>query len=383
LKRKIVRRNTEAGIKPRVAIDGRPALWPRTGIGTITHNVLKNIQTIDPGVDYFAYFDADPSPRAEEYGSVVCSFGGSRIEPLWSNTYVPRRLSLDGIDIFITFLDKEVPFLPVRSKIVCMIHDLIPLRFPEAVFRNVSHKIYYKAMIRASVWRADLILTNSEFSKQEIISEFGIDERKLGKITLGVDAATQIDPAHAAAVLQRYGLRRPYVVALGSTEPRKNNTRVIEAMRLLASTHPGVQLAVAGKQWRGVEFQRKLVDDRVCMTGFVVDADMPVIVGSAEVLIFPSLHEGFGLPVIEAMAQGVPVVTSGLTALPEVGGDAALYVDPYSVSEIAKAIDRVLTDEALAASMRSKGIERAKSFRWEATCSEIVNLCAGLMGGSR
>jgi glycosyltransferase involved in cell wall biosynthesis len=378
-----VGKQMKAHIRPRIAIDGRPALWPRTGIGTITDNVLKNIGAVDPDSEYFAYFDADPGPLIKEYNSITGSFGGSRNKLAWANGYVPRHLKLDGVDVFVTFLDKEVPFFPSRCKIVSTVHDLIPLRFPETVFRNLAHRLYYNALLRASVRRSDAILTDSEYSKGELITELGVNERKIHKMTLGVNQLLPSRPDKAADVLKRYGLRRPYVLALGSTEPRKNNSRVIEAMRLLHPAHPDLQLAIAGRNWRGREFQPEILNDHTRLIGFVADADMPAIIGSAEMLVFASIYEGFGLPVIEGMVQGVPVVASRVTSIPEVGGDAALYVDPCSVSDIAEKIERVLLDPELAAAMRCKGIEQAKNFQWTTTCTEIASLCAGLLEGSR
>lgn len=369
--------------KPKIAIDGQPALWPRTGIGTITCNVLKHIQATDPESDYIAYVDADPSTLIGHHGPAVRVFGRAQHELLWSNWYVPRQIRRDEIDVFITFRDKEIPFIPLKSKIISMVHDLIPLRFPEIIFRNAAHRVYYKTLIRASIQRADRILTNSEYSKQEIVNEFGVDERKVHKLTLGVDRSAPTHQEYVAAVLRRYKLTRPYLVALGSTEPRKNNARVIEAMRLLAPAHPELRLVIIGKNWRGIEFDQKLLDSYISLTGTVSDAEMSAIVGSAEMLVFPSLHEGFGFPVIEAMSLGLPVVTSNSTALPEVGADAALYVDPYSVPDIANKVERVLSDSALATSMRNRGLEHAASFRWETTCAEIAAICSELLSEGR
>jgi glycosyltransferase involved in cell wall biosynthesis len=195
---------------------------------------------------------------------------------------------------------------------------------------------------------------------------------------LGVETVGKDDHGHTDEVLRRYGISSPYVLALGSTEPRKNNERVIKAIQLLTPAHPNLQLAIAGKEWRGKKFRSDLLNDRIRLIGFVKDQDMPAIVGSAEMLVFASLCEGFGLPVIEGMVQGVPVVTSNVTSMPEVGGDAALYVDPYSVVDIAEKMGRVLCDSSLSATMRRKGLERAMEFQWKTTCSQIASVCASL-----
>jgi glycosyltransferase involved in cell wall biosynthesis len=365
----------------RIAIDGRPAVWPRTGMGTIACNVLERIQTSDQENTYFAYFDASATQAVEKRFRIECKWGGSRHRLVWANTWLARQLRRDKIDVFVTFLDKELPLFPTRARIVSMVHDLIPLRFPDVVFRNAAHRQYYNALIRASLRRSDLILTNSEFSKREIVKELGADESKICKITLGVNAKAPADEAQVAAVLRRYSLKRPYVIAVGSTEPRKNNCRVIEAMRLLQSEHPDLRLAIVGKSWRGLGFKPDLLDERVRQLGHVPDEDLPVLMQSAEMLVFPSLHEGFGFPVIEAMALGVPVVTSHVTALPEVAGDAALFADPNDVASIAAQMKQILNSPALADDLRARGRARAGQFCWDTTCSEIASLCGWLVEG--
>jgi glycosyltransferase involved in cell wall biosynthesis len=362
----------------RIAIDGRPALWPRTGMGTITRNVLEHIRGVDENCEVFAYFDADPCAILPEWDASRRAFGGPRQEFLWSNTWLPRQLMRDRIDVLVTFMDKEIPMMPTASRIVMMVHDLIPMRFPEVVFRNRMHRLHYNALIRTAVRRADLVLTNSEFSKAEIVSHLGVREKKVHKLPLGAEHWQSARSEEMEAVLARYGISRPFVLALGSTEPRKNVRRVIEAMRTLSSSHPDLRLVVAGALWREMPFAEGLLDSRVIATGHVSDDDLRVMMSAAELLAFPSLHEGFGFPVLEAMTLGVPVVTSNRTALPEVGDDAVLYADPEKVADIAMQIDRILSDRALRERLRTKGRERAKMFRWETTCAEIVDLCASL-----
>jgi glycosyltransferase involved in cell wall biosynthesis len=364
----------------RIAIDGRPALWPRTRVGAIAHHVLKNIPVVDPASRYTAYFDADPGKHSREYPSVATAFGGPRQQLLWSNTWLPRRLAKDGIDVFLTVLDKEVPLLRTRSRIVCMVHDLIPLRFPETVFRNSVPRLYYQSLIRAAVRRADMILTNSQFSRGEILSLLPVDETKVHVIPLGAEMPSPVSPAHEAEVLRRCGLSHPFVLAMGSTEPRRNNRRVIEAMRLLAPVHPHLRLAIAGHPRRGVRFESSLLDERICLLGHVADADLSVLMSAAEMLVFPSLQEGFGLPVLEAMAHGTPVITSEIGAIPEVADDAVLYANPRSPAEIAAQMHCLLVDPGLRMQLSRAGQARASRFRWKNTCTAIAQVCHSLMG---
>jgi glycosyltransferase involved in cell wall biosynthesis len=236
-------------------------------------------------------------------------------------------------------------------------------------------------LIRAAAQRADLILTNSEHSRREIVNGLSVPESKIRKITLGVNVTPSHDRARVENVLRRHNIRRPYVLGLGGTEPRKNNARVIEAFRGLASDYPDLQLAIAGSNWRGRVFDSSLLNDRVRLLGYVSQDDLPIVMQSAEALVFPSLHEGFGFPVIESMALGTPVITSNVTALPEVAGGAALLVDPNHVGQIAAAIRLMLEDGDLSADLGRRGRARAAHFRWDTTCSELVAACESLMNG--
>jgi glycosyltransferase involved in cell wall biosynthesis len=254
-----------------------------------------------------------------------------------------------------------------------MIHDVIPLRYPDVIFRNRIHEWYYKATLRSSIWKSDRILTNSEHSKQEIHSVFGVEDHKVRRVTLGVETSTTCYQARTG-VLNKYGIHEPYIVALGSTEPRKNNESVIKAFNALLPTSPHLLLVIVGKHWRGRQFDEQLLNPRIVQTGFVVDKDMPYIWSGAKMLVFPSFHEGFGFPVLEAMAHGLPVIASNRTALPEVGGDAVLYVQPDNICEIKNAMLDLLSNSELQADLASRGRERAKLFSWTQMCKDVIAL---------
>ena len=365
-------------MKRRVAIDGRVALHSRTGFGTICHNVLRRIAAVDSANSYYFYFDRDPGNISDVYPADGYAYGGSREEMIWCNTFLPRQMKRDRIDVYVTFLDKEVPIFPLSAKVISMVHDLSLITFPVNEFRNFAHKAYYNALIRLSVRRSNLILTNSEYSRQEIVSTLSVDPYKLRKITLGVEPASPVEEPAIASALQRYRVKRPYIFALGSADLNQNNANVIKAFRAITSRFPHLSLVIGGASLQGRTFPQELLDERVILTGFIDDRDLPLLYRSAELFVFPSLHEGFGFPPLEAMAQGVPVITSNVTAMPEVGGDAPLYVDPLSVDDIAQKMEIVLRNKDVASEMKRKGIMRADSFRWETTCSEISTACMEL-----
>lgn len=368
----------------RIAIDGRVALHPRTGYGTICHQVLRRIAAVDAENSYFFYFDQDPGNRILDYPAHGYAFGGSSEELVWCNTFLLRQMKRDNIDVYVTFLDREIPYFPLSMNVISMTHDLARITFPEPdSYRNLAHKIYYNVLVRIAARRSNLILANSEFTRQEIISTLSVDPRKVRKITLGPGDGQVPESSTFAAVLERYAVRRPYILALGSATPNKNNTRVIQAFRTIRERFPDLSLVIGGRNWLGKSFDPAILDDRVILTGFVDDADLPVLFAAAKLFVFPSLHEGFGLPVIEAMAHGVPVIASNVTALPEVGGHAALYVDPLSVTDLADKMALLLSRPELADEMSRKGLRRVESFRWETACQEIAAACRELCDASR
>lgn len=368
----------------RIAIDGRVALHTRTGFGTICHAVLRRIATIDPDNQYFFYFDRDPGDRLSTYPAHGYAFGGSQEELVWCHTFLREQVKRDHIDVYVTFLDKEIPFLPLSLKVISMVHDLARITFPEPdSFRSVVHKLYYNTLIRASVRRSNLVLTNSEFSRSEIIETLHVRPQKVRKITLGVAERPTLSEDAKQQIRSEYGVHGRYIFALGSATPNKNNISVIHAFRKVQNRFPDLSLVIGGKNWLGKSFPPELMDERIRLTGFIEDDHLPALMEGAELFAFPSLHEGFGLPVIEAMSCGVPVITSNVTALPEVAGDAALCVSPHSVEEISAAMERVLSDPLLAQQMAQRGLVRAEKFRWETACKEIADACRELAKGAR
>lgn len=362
----------------RIAVDGRPALWGNSAVGTIAHLVMENIQSAGPANQYFAYFDRDPGGAGRSYSSVVCSHGGSQRGFLWANSWLPQRLHRDRIDAYITFLDRDVPIVPTRARVISMVNDLVPILFPDA-FPSALHRVRHKCQLRAAAFRSDLVLTNSACSRDEIVSALKLDERKVQAIRFGAEPAASVSSAKIASVLHRNRLEAPFVLAVGSTEPHRNNARVLQAMQLISRSHPGLKIAVAGCAWRNVEFEPGLVTDRVQLLGHVPEPDLAALMAAAEMLVLPSLHDGLGLEILDAMALGVPVITSPVTALAEIAGDAALYADPHSPAEIAARMQQILSDPELVALLRAKGKERAEGFRWSETCAAIGGLCEGLM----
>ena len=269
--------------------------------------------------------------------------------------------------------------LAARCPAVITVHDLSFLKYPGA-FRRFN-RIYLSLMTKAATRRAARVIAASESTRRDVISLCGVPADRVVTVPNGVtEAFCPAAPAEVAAFREQRGLPARYILFLGTLEPRKNLVRLIEAFALWHRTsRQPVKLVIAGgKGWfykqifaRAVELD--LVDD-VIFPGFVPTEELVWYYRAAELFVYPSLFEGFGLPVLEAMASGTPTITSQASSLPEVAGDAALLVDPENIQALADAIERVLEDAALAEQMRAAGLRRAARFSWARTAAETVDV---------
>lgn len=254
---------------------------------------------------------------------------------------------------------------PLRSPVplVFTIHDLIHLRFPEET--SVNKRVYYSLVVRPAAGRAYRVLTVSEFSKQEILEWAGLPEEKV--LVVGNGVGSEFSPEG-----KRHVPGYPYLFYVGNLKPHKNLQRLLEAFARSGLSGEVRLLCTGNLDESSLRLIRdKGLDNCVIFKGIIPDEELPAYYRGALALVFPSLYEGFGLPALEAMACGTPVVTSGITALPEVVGDAAVVVDPYDVESIVWGIRRVVEDSTLREELRRKGLERAKQFSWDRTAELI------------
>jgi glycosyltransferase involved in cell wall biosynthesis len=282
------------------------------------------------------------------------------LEPIWLTSVLakqrPRAYFSPG---FNPPLRSPVPF-------VFTLFDLIHLRFTEE--SGAAKRAYYRIVVRPAVRRARCVLTASDFSKSEIVDWAGVPESDVAVVGCGVGAEFRCDG-------QPYSPGYRYLLYVGNRRPHKNVPRLLRAFGR-ADLEDDVRLLFSGDADRAtVELAGNLgLSRRITFSGPIADSDLPSVYRGAVALVLPSLYEGFGLPALEAMASGVPVVASGMTSLPEVVGDAAIMVDPHDVDEIANAITRVVEDDSLRARCREKGLERAKAFTWERTANRVSQI---------
>jgi glycosyltransferase involved in cell wall biosynthesis len=272
------------------------------------------------------------------------------------------------------------PFCPVP--VVATIHDLAFEHHPETFTRRGSWQM--KLTVRRTARRAARVATVSEFSREDLLRTYRLSPEKVVVTYNGVEPRFQPipeDPREAASVRERWGIAGPYILALGSLQPRKNLPRLIRAYGALRRRHPRInhQLVIAGRDlWLTGEIHRQVAEEpwarEIVRTGYVPDEALPALYRNADLLVYPSFFEGFGLPPIEAMACGVPVVTSQVGSLPEVCGEAAAWIDPYDEASIERVIFEVLTSPTRQASMRAAGLEQARRFDWQQTAHRTLAL---------
>jgi glycosyltransferase involved in cell wall biosynthesis len=271
------------------------------------------------------------------------------------------------------------------AKRVTTIHDVIPFVNPKAC--TTLDRLIYRFWLPVIVQRMDAVITVSSFSKLDLSKYLNIPGRNIFVTYQATDSKFRLlAEAEIAPVLGRNGVARPYILYVGSLEPRKNLLRLLDAYQqvLKWSRHWRLIIVGARNYWKSSPVAEKVkqlgLQGQVIFTGYISDEDLPSLYNAADLFVFPSLYEGFGLPVLEAMACGTPVVTSNSSSLPEVAGDAAILVDPYSVEAIYAAMRRVLEDPELAKELRRRGLERALQFTWEKTARETIAVYEKVLG---
>ncbi len=359
----------------RIAIDARKL--HDFGIGTYIRNLLHHLAQIDRQTDYILLCspeDRSIAPSLGENFRAVCEPAGPY--SLREQVSIPYTVRRERVDLFHAPHYVLPALTPART--IVTIHDCIHLMFPQYLPNRLGY-----AYARASLWTAahksDRILTVSEASKRDILRFFNVPREKIVVIPNAIDARFGIEPSEEQVVRtrERYQLNDQFVLYAGNIKPHKNLERLIEAFyRVRRHGLDHVRLLIIGDEISKLQTLRRAVHrhmlhKHVRFLGFVPQETLVVLYRLASVFVFPSLYEGFGLPPLEAMASGTPVVTSNVSSLPEVVGDAAVLVNPYDVEAIADGIRRVLTDDALRVDLRRRGLARAQDYSWERSVRRV------------
>lgn len=349
----------------RIGLDDRAIKF--SGIGIYTHNLFEKYVELNDRV--FMYDDNLVVSRAIFLKKYINFFRRILREQLGLNEWFKSN----SIEIYHVPKNTGVPFFH-NIPVVVTIHDVIPHVFPNKYLNNILERIYYEVAIRVSICRSDRILTISDFSKEELIKHYGVKESKIRTVKLAYNESfRKIDNADVLNdVRNRYRINCKYILAIGGSEYRKNIERLIKVY--YDSFQKDYDLIVIGGKWRDVDLAKRYQCDKIRFLTGVPEDDLIAIYNMATVFVFPSFYEGFGIPVLEGMACGLPVVTSNVSSMPEVGGDAAVYFDPYDEKDMAEKIRMVLDDKALRQQMVAKGLERVKEFSWEKCAREILKV---------
>jgi glycosyltransferase involved in cell wall biosynthesis len=303
--------------------------------------------------------------------------------------------SLDGAFAGVRLYHATEHLLPVlrRSRSVFTLHDAAYLIYP--AYHLPQNRIFLRLMMPRFLRRADVVIAVSEATRRDAERFYRLPARKLRVIPEGVEPRFRpvTDTARLAEVRHRHTLPERYILSVGTLEPRKNLVTLLEAyaaLRRAGRLQPGAGLVLAGgKGWLYEDTLARLkalgldADPAVVLTGYVPEADLPAILSGAEVFAFPSVFEGFGLPPLEAMACGVPVVCSNASSLPEVVGQAGVLLPPTDVAAWAAALERLLANPAERAERRALGLARAAQFTWEAAAEQTLAVYAEVLGGAR
>jgi glycosyltransferase involved in cell wall biosynthesis len=361
----------------KIAIDARK--WRDYGIGTYVRNLVRHLAQLDRETTYFLFCDpADEATLRDLAANFVPVVDSSRGYRLREHVSIPMKLRRLGVDL----LHSPHYVLPLlcRRRAVVTIHDCIHLLFPQYLPNRMA-LTYAQRMMGHAVKASALVFTVSEASRRDILRFYPhADPERLQVVPNAIDPTILEHPGEEEMerVKERYQIRGRFVLYAGNIKPHKNLERLIAAFALLKQRpgHEDLKLLIIGDETSKYSSLRRRVETAgvrhdVRFFGFVPDYTLSALYRLAAVFAFPSLYEGFGLPPLEAMSTGTPVVTSRISSLPEVVGDAAVLVDPYSVEDIADGLDRVLSDEALRATLVERGHARVAQFSWERSVRAI------------
>lgn len=363
-----------------IALDYTPAYEQGGGIGRLTREIVAALAALDSPHQY-RLFVAGASAPLPPPPAANFTWKPTRITPDWfariwhrARLPLPVEAFTGGVDLYHA-TDFTLPPTLLQTRTLLTVHDLSFVRVPETASPRL--KAYLDVVVPRSARRADHIIADSQATKDDLIELYGIAPEKVTVILSGVDARFR-RVENSAAVRANYSIgNAPYIFAIGTVQPRKNYARLIEALaRLRAEGHDLTLVIAGGKGWLDDPIYETLdtlqLRDQVRFIGFADDGDLPALYSEALCLAFPSLYEGFGLPILEAMACGTPVITSNVSSMPEAAGDAALLIDPYDVNALTDALRRIMEDSTLRDALVQRGYAQAARFSWEAAARQLL-----------
>lgn len=371
----------------RFSVDAHAIGRHLTGNEVYVRNLLAGFAALDGTSDFIAYLSRDIDAAS---ASVVPARFATRA--VSANAFIrlgldlPARLREDRPDLL------HVQYTaPLRCSVplVVSVHDISYIDHPE--YFTLARASQLRLTVSRTLARAARVVTPSEFSRERILSAYQVDPARVSMVPNAVSSMFRpVSRSHAAsAVLRRFGISEPFVLTVGDLQPRKNHPGLIRAFEHVVTAHPKLrqQLVIVGKDtWFSPRVHAKArsssVSDRIRFTGWVSDEDLVQLYSAADTMIFPSFYEGFGLPILEAMACGCAVACSNTSAMPEVADSAALLFDPHDDGQMIRALQDLLLDPGLRARMQRLGQARASLFTWERTARETLDIYYRVAGAN-
>ncbi len=375
----------------RIGFDIRPFLREETGVGVYFKNLLFSLAGIDRTNEYFLFtsslkdrFSPKKIPPLEKKHFREFFYPVKIINFLW------WRLGWPPLDFFfknqldLTHSPTPLP-LPTKGKKIVTVYDIFFLDFPELA--DYEARRSFTQRMKHALQKADGIVTISRFTAQQMTERFDVEGERIKIVYPGIDQSfwENVEQKRLQQTKEYYGLPPDFLLFVGASERRKNLLNLLEALKIIHTRYKKIPLLLIGPKGQDYEKVRTKIrqlelDAWVKMFGYLDDDELKNFYWLASAFLYPSLWEGFGIPLLEAMACGVPVVTSQTSALPETGGDAAVYSDPKNPEDIAEKTIQVLEDNILRERLQSAGKKRIQSFRWENAASNLLHFYEFVMG---
>lgn len=371
----------------KVLIDATGVTRKKAGVGVYAKSLIDRLAASAEAELYLLVQDDDPDFAYPDQRNVTTLRVPSRffrvvpLRLLFEQTWLPLLLRRHHIDV-VHSLHYSFPLLrPGKAKSLVTIHDMTSFSMPEV--HIALKKLYYRLFIRLSRTYADGLIFISRSARADYLRLLGEHRGVSEVIHHGKDPDFRpLEPQQQealTAVRSHYGIPPHYLLYVGTIEPRKNLERLIEAFAIIAPRFPDTTLVLAGMMgWKQEHLPARIrelgLEARILLPGFVTEKEKALLIAGCSLFLYPSLYEGFGLPILEALASGVPTITSETSALPEVAGDASILVDPLNVAALAEATERVLSSAELQRALAEAGPVQAGKFTWERTAAETERL---------
>lgn len=372
----------------RIGFDARFYGPEGKGLGRYTQKLLENLALIDNKNEYFVFLRSENfhkfNPPSSNFHKVKADFRWYTLKEqiLWPKILKPLNLDFIHFPHFNVSVFVSIPF-------VVTIHDLILTRYPTLKATTLSPLFYkikhlgYKYVISKAVKYSQKIITVSYFTKEDLLKHFSISSDKIVVIYEAADPPLKFTLEFKQKTLNKFQIDSPFLLYVGNVYPHKNLEGFLKAFQRLSQIHPSLKLVLVGREdyfYKRLkkEVKKLNLESKVIFCGTVTDEELAVLYSQAQVYVFPSFYEGFGLPALEALSYGLPVAAANTSSLPEILEEAALYFDPFKIHDIVKKVDLVLTHHSLRKKLIKKGFAQIKKFNWLKTARETLAVYEGL-----